>query len=384
MISGPRQSGKTVLAKSIASTLPASVYLNYDVPAHRARLAERPAFFEDVDHGPEDRPLVVLDEIHKYRGWKNYLKGLYDGYGDDYRFLVTGSGRLDLFQQRGDALAGRYLQFRLFPFTMSELFSDGLPAELHLDDLVRPPDTTDGAQEVLDTLLKCSGFPEPFLKGRETSYRRWAATYHRQVVREDVRDVFAGRDPDAMETLYALLTPRVGSPLSIMQLTDPVKASHKTVNAWIKVFEKLYLVFRVRPYSKRVSRSLLKEPKLYFFDYCRVKDEGKRFENLAAVELKWAVTNWTDHGLGEFDLFFVRNKEQQEVDFLITKEREPVLLVEIKSGDLSVGPPLRKFQNMLGVPAVQLVRRPGVRRVLRNGDQRILVVDAALWLARLR
>jgi predicted AAA+ superfamily ATPase len=188
---------------------------------------------------------------------------------------------------------------------------------------------------------------------------------------------------DAMETLYELLAPRVGSLLSAASLASQLKTSHNTIASWLNVFERFRLVFRVRPYSRNISRSITREPKLYFFDACRVPDEGGRFENMVALELKRAATLWTDFGLGEFDLRFVRNKEKQEVDFLVTRDGAPHFLVETKLGDVSAGSILRKFQSDLGVPAIQLVNRPGISRVIRNGSHRILVVTAANWLAEL-
>jgi predicted AAA+ superfamily ATPase len=240
-----------------------------------------------------------------------------------------------------------------------------------------------GTDEAFATLMTCSGFPEPFLSGREVRYRRWAAGYHRQIVRNDIRDAFAVHDIDTMEALYALLIPRAGSPLSIAQLTDPLKTSHKTIGSWLSVFERLCLVFRVRPYSRRIHRSLLKAPKVYFYDYCRIADVAKRFENLVAVELRRAATNWTDYGLGDFDLFYLRNKEQEEVDFLVTRDGAPFFMVEVKLADLDVSEALKKFQAVLHVPAVQLVRKPGTDRVFRSGADRVLLTDAAGWLSRL-
>lgn len=385
MIAGPRQTGKTVLAKTLAAAEASSAYFNYDIPADKTRLAESPAFFERMDRREGEHPLVVLDEIHKYRDWKNYLKGIYDGYSADYRFLITGSGRLDFFHQRGDSLAGRYLRFHMFPFTLGELFAAGPREAGPADEMIELPGAhARDAEDTLQILMRCGGFPEPFLRGTETSYRRWAATYHQQIVRSDIRDAFAVRDIDAMETLYTLMIPRVGSPISISQLVDPLKASHKTVDSWLSVFERLLLVFRVRPYFRRITRSILKAPKFYFYDVCRAGEEAKRFENLVAVELKRATTNWTEYGLGEFDLNYLRNKEQEEVDFLVTRGNAPLFLVEAKTGNDSPASSLVKFQNMLHVPAVQLVRRSGVSRVFHNGSDRILVVSASAWLSNLQ
>ena len=382
-ICGPRQCGKTFLARSIAANQAVSAYLNYDVPADKARMVSQPSFFQTLDREPGVRPLIILDEIHKYKGWKNYLKGVYDGFSEEFRFLVTGSGRLDLYQQRGDALAGRFRMFHMFPFTIGEMYAKGVRSAAPGQELLEPSAAVSAGEETLAHLLRCSGFPEPFLTGSETGYRRWAASYHRQIVRSDVRDAFAVKDIDTMELLYTLLAARVGSPLSLAQLMDPLKTSHKTISAWVSVFEKLMLLFRIRPYSRRVARSVLKEPKLYFYDYGRVQDENKRYENLVAVELKRAAMSWTDYGLGDYDVRYLRNKEHQEVDFLVIRDGSPILMVEVKSGELDPSPTLLKFQSMLHVPAVQLVRRPGVNRVLRNGTDRVLVTEASRWLAQL-
>jgi len=382
LISGPRQAGKTTLAQGIASREAASLYFNYDVPADKAKLLKSPVFFEEVDRKKGDVPLVVLDEIHKYPDWKNFLKGAYDGYGDAFRFLVTGSGRLDLSRHRGDSLAGRYLHFHIFPFTLGELFSSSVAAAKG-EFLTAIPSAHRRAREVWETMYHVSGFPEPFTKGTETSYRRWAASYHSQVIRDDIRDEFAVRRIDRMETLYLMLAGRVASPISVSALAQTLKVAHNTVVSWLDVLERFFLTFRLRPYSKRISRSIVKETKLYFYDYRRLDDPAARFENMVAVELVRAVTLWRDFGLGDFQLWYLRNKDKQEVDFLVTDGGRPQFMVEAKLSDPTVGPQLKKFQGMLNVPAIQLVHQPGIGRQIRNGANRILVANAADWLARL-
>lgn len=382
-LSGPRQAGKTTLARKLGREVGEGIYFNYDLPTDKVRLAKNPVFFEEIDRTGPEAPLVILDEIHKFKDWKNYLKGVYDGHADRFRFLVTGSGRLDLLTNEGDALAGRFLRFRMFPFTLGELFTER-PRERGFEELLSPPGTVDGGQaEALDTLISCSGFPEPFLKGNERSYRRWAGAYHRQIVRDDIRDIMAVRSLSAVETLYALMPERVGSPLSIASLTGLVRASHKTVSGWLDVFERLYLMFKIRPYSTRVSRSLLREPKYYFYDWCQISDPGARFENLVAVELFRATMAWTDYGLGEFELFYLRTKDGMEVDFLVAQDHHPLFMVEVKCSDTHVSQGLRKMQDMLEIPAIQLVNRRGTNRVIRNGGHRILVLDACTWLSLL-
>lgn len=382
LVSGPRQAGKTTFAKDIASKEPVSLYFNYDIPANKARLLTNPTFFEEVDRKKGDLPLIILDEIHKYVDWKNYLKGIYDGYADEFRFLVTGSGRLELSRKKGDALAGRYLHFHLYPFTIGEIFASSMGME-NINILTDIPEQNAIAQEAWETMFHVSGFPEPFLKGVKLKYRRWAKSYHSRVIRDDIRDEFAVRQVDTMEALYFLLSECVGNPFSSSNHARTLKVSHKTVSSWITVFERFFLVFKIRPYSKRISRSLVKEPKLYFYDYCRVRDEALRFENMVAVELNRAVTLWNDFGLGEYELWYLRNKEKEEVDFLITENANPLFMIEAKLLDTTISPHLVKFQNILRIPAIQLVNKKNVARKIRNGPDTILVASAADWLSGL-
>ena len=384
LVSGPRQSGKTTLAKSIGSGEASWLYFNYDVPADRQTLLKDPAFFQKVDRVNGALPLIVLDEIHKYREWKNYLKGAYDGYSDSYRFLVTGSGRLDLYQRRGDSVAGRYWQFHLFPFTMGELFAEKIPPGEFFRRLAEPPGISDAeTADAWAALSRCSGFPEPFVAGDDRTYRRWAASYHRQVLREDVRDAFAVKQIDTMESLYLLLPDRVGSSFSASSCADLLRVSHTTISSWIEVFKRFYLVLTIRPYHRKISRSLLKEPKLYFYDYIRVQDEAARFENMVALELARATTLWTDQGIGEFGLWYLRTREKREIDFLVTRDGHPFFMVEAKSSETDPSPNIAHFQNLLGIPAIQVVNRTGIARVYKSGRHSTLVVSAARWLAGL-
>lgn len=379
-ISGARQTGKTTMAKDIATEEPVSLYFNYDVPENKTKILAKPSFFEEIDRKKNDRPLIILDEIHKYKEWKNYLKGIYDGYADDFRFLVTGSGRLDLSRKRGDALVGRYLHFHLFPFTAGEMSSSAI-RQIDPKILLEVPEQNNAARDLWETMFQVSGFPEPFLKGTKLKYRRWANSYHSQVIRDDIRNEFAVRQIDTMEALYALITNCVGSPFSAANQANILKISHNTVSSWITVFEQFFLVFKLRPYSRKISRSLVKEPKIYFYDYCRIQDEALRFENMVAVELYRAVTLWTDFGFGEYQLWFLRNKDKQEVDFLVTENAQPLFMVEAKFSDAAISPNLIKFQNALNIPAIQLVHQENISRKIKNEKNVVIVASAADWLA---
>jgi len=381
---GPRQTGKTTLAHLISRTFPNHVYFNWDIADQRAEFLQRPAFFTTLERQDASTPLVVFDEIHKYKGWKNYLKGTYDQFHEAYRFLVSGSGRLDIYQKGGDSLAGRYFLFHLWPFTIAELAD----RNREMDSFLRDPMQMEMAdrnnlQKIWQGLSELSGFPEPYLAGRKTNYRRWTNTYSRQLIREDIRDLTDIKSIADLETLYFLLPSRVGSPLSIPSLASDLKVSYNSVQSWLSVFELFFLTFTIGPWTRKIARAIQKERKTYLWDAPRIKEPGARFENMVAIELYRAVNGWNDMGYGAFSLHFIKNKEQQEVDFVIANDGEPVVLIEAKRTDVEPSKALRKFQDFIKTPAVQLVEEAGGYRLIPNGDQSILVAPACQWLSTL-
>ncbi len=379
---GPRQAGKTTLARMITGDFSNAVYFNWDLVTHKRLLIEKPTFFEEVNRKDETVPLVVFDEIHKYRQWKNYLKGVYDQFSERYRFLVLGSGRLDIFQKGGDSLAGRYFQFSLWPFTLAELVARRRPFKEFTRSPLEVPNK-DLFGDVWRQLSVLTGFPEPYLSGQETVYRRWSRSYHQQLIREDIRNATDIKSIDDTEILFSILPSKVGSPLSMDSLARDLQVSFNSIRNWLGVFESFFLLFRISPWSAKISRAITKERKLYLYDHAAVPDPAARFENMVALELLRAVSNWNDLGLGDFSLHYVRNREKEEVDFLIAQERKPLLLVECKLSEEAVSKALLKFQAMLGVPAVQLVNKAGVNKVISHGRQKIRVVTASRWLAGL-
>jgi len=381
---GPRQTGKTTLAHIISNSYINQLYFNWDIPSHRTRLFANPNFFEDVTRKDSSKPLVVLDEIHKFRDWKNYLKGVYDQFHDRYQFLISGSGRLDVYQKGGDSLAGRYYLFHLWPFTIAELGQRNLNIEEFLQNPLKIQNVErKELGEIWKRLSGLSGFPEPYLVNKPASYRRWSRTYANQLIREDIRDLTAVKSIGDMETLYYILPSKVGSPLSIPSLASDLRVTYNSIRNWLSVFELFFLVFSIYPWTKKISRAIQKESKVYLWDTPRVEDESHRFENMVAVELWRGVTQWNDLGYGKFSLHFIRNKEKQEVDFLIANGGRPFLLVEAKTSETHPSPALKKFQTALKIPAVQLLLEHEGYKLISNDDQNILVAPAYQWLSQL-
>lgn len=380
-LSGPRQAGKTTLARQMASRFNNSLYFNYDLDADRRKLQANGEFFVDLPRKDSSTPLIIFDEIHKHRGWKNYLKGIYDVFGTEYKFLVLGSGRLDQYQRGGDSMAGRYLLSNILPFTLAELMGDAFAfEEFRRNPLLLRERESEASRETWRRLGELSGFPEPFLSGKQEHFRRWERAYRKQVIREDIRDLTALRHIDSLDALYALLQERVGSPLSVESLGRDLQVPAKTVKQWIEVLEKFFLVFRIPPWSRKIARAITKEKKAYLLNPAVVPSDGARFENMVALELHRAVTSWTDWGKGDFSLHYLRDKEKDEVDFLVAEKNRPLFLVECKLSDDHVPKSLLKFQSQLKVPALSLVGKEGVLKRATNDGLPLLVVSAPWWL----
>jgi hypothetical protein len=374
-VSGPRQCGKTTLAKMFLARRKTGLYRNWDQVEFRRAWAQNPSAIIPPAEGKEV-PLVVLDEIHKDRRWKTRLKGVFDVDGPGDGLIVTGSARLDLHRRGGDSLMGRFLPYRLHPFTVGETARPPQPDEILV--------ATEPNHRFAD-LLRLGGFPEPLLAGNEAKAVRWSRLRLERLLAEDVRDLRAVEDLSGLQVLADLLPERVGSLLSVNKLRDEVGAAYATVRSWIKVFESLYHCFLVTPYAKRVARAIHSAPKLYLFDILRIPAarESARLENLTALHLLKACHFWTDAAQGEFELRFVRDKEQREVDFLVVRDGRPWLLVECKSNDVDPSPALGHFGRQLGTSrAFQLVTRPGYDRVYAHTNLRVLSYEKFLagWI----
>jgi len=384
-LSGPRQVGKTTLTKEIASAFSNSVYFNWDFVKHKQMLIKNPAFFEHLNRKDESAPLVIFDEIHKYKRWKNYLKGTYDQFSQNYKFLVSGSGRLDIYQKGGDSLAGRYFQFHLFPFTVAELskekrkFGEFIKNPLSSFDINHSAST----KKIWTRLFRNGGFPEPYLKNSLSFYNKWAVNYSARLIREDIRSLHNIKDIGNIELLFSLLPSRVGAPVSLNNLAGELQVNFGSVKKWLNLFESFYLIFKIAPWTKKISRSILKEKKIYLFNYPEIEDESSRFENMAALELTRAIHYWNEAGRGRFTLHYIRNKEKKEVDFLIADKNKPVLLIETKLNETAPSKNLIDFQNVLNIPAVQLVNKDSVFKIVKNNQNKILIVTAHQWLSSL-
>lgn len=376
-ITGPRQSGKTTLAKQkLQQEGSADLYYLWDLRSVRDRYKGNQLFFTEDHPSTHRRRWICFDEIHKVPKWKNALKAIFDATSGRYRFIVTGSAKFDIFRRAGDSLSGRYFTFHLFPLFLEELIHPrsilGSRSATALDFIQRKLGSFKQREKELADLLEYGGFPEPFLRGSKAFQAKWARDYADTVVREEIGALTRIIDREYLYDLYHLLPEMVGNPISESSLASHLELSPLTVKRHLNRLEDFYLVFKVHPYSKNVKRALLKAPKCYLYDWTRIKDPGKRFENYVAVELMTRLQLWMDGSEDRYALFYIRTKQKEETDFLVLRNEKPWILIETKWSDEGIPAHHRRMQAMLdGIPLVQLCRQEGVCRKESKNSFRI-------------
>ena len=347
--------GKTTLSKNILEqAYPSGRYFNWDYNEDRHALL--------AGKWHDDDALIVFDELHKYKNWKNWIKGIFDTNEGPAHFLVTGSARLDVYRRGGDSLLGRYHYWRLHPFGLDEY-----------PDKMTP-------KEVFKRLMLLGGFPEPFLDGDEREARRWRRERFDRVLKEDIRDLESIRHISLLDLFIHQLRTRVGSLVVMSNIAGEIQVSPKTVKKWLDVLERMYLVFAVRPYTENLPRAVIKPPKVFFYDNGDVMgNEGAVFENLVGTQLLKRIHFLEDRDGYRYELRYIRDKEGREVDFVILKEGIIEELIEVKFSDDGISKHLKYYAEKLAPrKATQIVAN------LKNpySSGRINVVDPVTYFRR--
>ncbi len=380
-ISGPRQAGKTTLAKMFINKQNGQYY-NWDDLDFRKRWTLSP----ENTVANTNKEIVILDEIHKASKWKQNLKGVYDTLEKDLKIIVTGSARLDLYKKGSDSLMGRYLGFRLHPFTLGELLSNKVPSP---DDIINilSDNFRSSSSKRLDNYWKdlsaYGGFPEPLFSTSKKILNIWQKGRIEKIVKEDLRDLSRISELSKIEMLISLIPDRVANPLSLTSLKENLEVSYDSIKRWMNYLKQLYYNFEIKPWSKNISRSLKKEGKIYLWDWSEVNDPGSRFENMVASHLLKACHYWSDIGEGKFELFYLKTKDKKEIDFLITKDGSPWIPIECKLNNTTLSPNFSTFLNYLNTPvSFQLDNKPNVLKKI-NLDKRTIYICSASQLFRL-
>ena len=318
-ITGPRQSGKTTLARMV---FPEKTYVSLEDPDQlRFALADPRRFLQGFPHG------AVLDEIQRAPELFSYIQGIVDAHQEPGFFVLTGSQHFGLLAQISQTLAGRVALLELLPFSFSELQSAG----------VNIPS--------LDHLLFQGHYPP--LYDRHLSPLDWYGDYIQTYVERDVRQITAVQNLNLFQTFVRLCAGRVGQVLDMASLANDAGVAHNTASAWVSVLEASYIVYRLTPHYQNFSKRLIKRPKLYFYDTglaarllgIRTPDEiryhalrGNLFECWVVSE----VRKWNAHNRQQLALHFWRDHKGREIDLLIDLGGK-VVAVEIKSGATITG-----------------------------------------------
>ena len=375
-LSGPRQVGKTTVAKAYADC-----YLNWDNDSVKQLILsgqEKVGAYCELDRVRADMPVIAFDEIHKYPRWKQFLKGFFDEYEKSCHIIATGSARMDVYKRGGDSMMGRYFPFRVHPLSVAELLTTEHPGE----QIIRPPAKLEDDEWA--ALCHFGGFPEPFLKRSQMFSSRWNRLRREQLIKGDIRDLTRIAEIDQIGALAEILANRSGEQLVYKALGNEIKVDEKTVKNWTAALKHLFYGFEIRPWHKNIENSIRKTPKWFLRDWALVGDRGKRFETLVACHLLKAAEGWTDLGLGEFELFYIRDKQKREVDFLMSRDHEPWMLVEAKHGEQKLSDSLVRFADKLKVRhAFQVVKDISYEEIDLFKCDRPVVAPARTFLSQL-
>jgi len=336
-IGGPRQVGKTTFVKNIVGKKFRSSYYNWDNIGSRMK-ALRSEWSSETE-------MIILDEFHKFTKWKSWIKGEYDLNKERFKFILTGSARLNLYRRGGDSLQGRYYYYTLFPFSLAEI-------ENIKNNTVPPSELKFSGSEydITDTLIKYGGFPEPLLRANAKFHRRWIMNRIDRLLNEDIRDLTLLRDVGSLLLLSDILKTKVASVLSINSIANDLQLNFRTVSNWIDVLENFYYCFRIPPYNKKKIKSVKKEKKIYFWDWSAIDDDVAKIENMVAVHLLKFIYYLRETEGYDTELYYLRDVNSREVDFLVSFKGEPWFSVEVKSGDKNIAKNILYFKERLKIP----------------------------------
>lgn len=322
-LGGPKQVGKTTLAQSFIKNFKPGhqAYYNWDNEKDRKIL-------KDQDWN-KNEPLIILDEIHKRKGWQTFVKGIWDTWKGVQNYLITGSARLDTYRKGGDSMLGRYHYYRIHPYTLPELGYN---------------------EDNLNLIFQFGGFPEPLIEQNEVELRRWHNQRISKLVRLDLRDLENISDLDKVEALAEALPSRVGSLLSYRSLAEDLEVSDKTIKRWVQLLDSLYYCYQISPYGSAKIKAIKKAQKLYLWDWSQIQDDSFRFENMVASHLlKLAHYNYDVLGL-KSEVRFIRDETGKECDFVFIKNGKAEFAVECKLNSSQASSSFLFLKSKLNIP----------------------------------
>ncbi|WP_041585353.1 ATP-binding protein [Syntrophus aciditrophicus] len=328
-ITGPRQSGKTTLARM---AFPDYTYVSLEEPDEKDFAATDPKGFLKRFTGG-----VILDEIQRAPMLLSYIQVIVDSEDFPGHFILTGSQQLPLMGRISQTLAGRTAVVHLLPFSLDELLTRPSADPLSIDRL---PAAREKPPFELETILHTGLYPRIHDKGLIA--RDWLSSYYQTYVERDVRDISNIGNLDAFQRFVRLCAGRSGQLLNLSSLAVDCGISHTTARQWISVLQAGFILHLLPPHHANFSKRLIKSPKLYFLDtgllcfLLRIREpsdlvthalRGPIFETFVFSELFKAFAH-----RGEIPpLFFWRDRTGHEVDLVIDAGQKLIPL-EIKSG----------------------------------------------------
>lgn len=338
---GARQVGKTTLLKSL---FPQAQYLNVDTGIVQAELAKFDITVYKQLLDPTRSP-IILDEIQRIADPGRAIKIIYDQL-EGQRVIATGSSSLHIKNKTSESLAGRKIDYHMYPLTLSEyLVQLGLERELSYEAfekiishqlpkrIVRPYDH----QTILDTILTYGTYPAATAHAEKARYLKNLVD---SVIFKDLTELSLLENKSAALALLRLVAHQIGSLVSYAELASKLGISAPTVKRYIELFEQSFLIFRLYPYSSNKRDEIGKAPKIYFHDLglrnalinnfnplATRGDAGQLFENFIISE----IYKYNDYGGFDYTLNYWRTKSGSEVDLVLSKSDGTVLAVEIKS-----------------------------------------------------
>ncbi|MEN0038050.1 MAG: ATP-binding protein [Cellvibrio sp.] len=330
---GPRQVGKTTLARQYC---PAHTYINFDDSSLLSIAKQDPSGF--IQGLPE---YVILDEVQRVPELLPAIKAAVDSNRKPGRFLLTGSANLLLLPGAQESLAGRMEVLNLLPLTEQEikgvkstllqrLLTNGITATIQGEQ--------QAIQGIADIICR-GGFPEPITRTPARA-RQWHRQYINAIIQRDVKDIAAIRDETEMHKLFEVLAYRTANLLNISNMANELQMRRETVEKYITILERLYLVHRLPAWHKNDSNRLIKTPKIHFVDsgltatFCNLQasewnnfstDFGALLETFVVQQFITQAT-WLDDDI-RFSHY--RDKDQVEVDLVIEKSKK-IWGVEVK------------------------------------------------------
>lgn len=298
VVTGPRQSGKTTLCKTI---FPDFDYVNLEDLSLREQISVDPKGFLDTHSA-----CLIIDEAHNLPELFSYIQVLVDKH-PERRYVITGSSNFSLLEKITQSLAGRAALFTLLPLSLSEMGDRA-------------------ANLSLDTLMLNGGYPAVWSKGqpRKMVYSNYYATY----VERDVRQIVNIANLQAFQNFIRLTAGRIGTEFNASALSNAIGVSVKTIQSWLSVLQASYITYVLPPFYENIGKRLIKSPKIYFYDtgllcfLLNIETEqqlavhplrGAIFENFVITNI---LKNHRNKGQAP-QLFFYRDRSQHEVDLLV-------------------------------------------------------------------